>query len=125
MISFESKGSFQNTDRFLKKMAKRDIYSTLKAYGEAGVNALSNATPVSTGKTADSWEYEIVKKRSSYSIIWSNTNVVNGKPIAILLQYGHGTGTGGFVQGRDYINPAIRPIFDKIAADVWKEVTSA
>lgn len=125
MIQFVSKGSFKNTDRFLNKMSKKDIFASLKKYGETGVNALSNATPVDSGMTADSWDYRIENKRRSYSIVWTNSNTNNGAQIAILLQYGHGTGSGGYIQGQDYINPAIRPIFEKIAADVWKEVTSA
>ena len=125
MIEIKSKGSFSKTDAFLTRMAKGDIFSALASYGEKGVNALSNATPVRTGRTADSWTYTVEKKSGLYSIIWHNTNLVNGRPIAILLQYGHATGTGGYVQGRDYINPAIQPIFDQIAADVWKVVTSS
>lgn len=125
MISFTSSGSFKNTERFLKRMSKGDIFQSLNSFGEQGVVALSNATPVRTGRTADSWYYKVTKTRSTYSISWHNDNVVDGRPIAILLQYGHGTGTGGYVQGRDYINPSIRPVFDKIADEVWKAVRSA
>lgn len=125
MIRLESKGSFRRTDAFLDKMRKRSILSVLNRYGEAGCDALANATPVDTGLTAGSWTYDVEQKRKSYSIVWRNTHTKNGMVIAILLQYGHGTGTGGFVRGYDYINPAIKPIFDRIAADVWKEVTSA
>lgn len=96
----------------------------LDKYGREGVAALAAATPIDTGNTAGSWVYEIVREAGSASIVFSNTNVVNGENIAILLQYGHGTGTGGYVVGRDYINPAIQPIFDKIANNAWKEVTS-
>ena len=125
MITFESKGSFQNTEKFLKKMSSNDIFNSLHKYGRMGVAALASTTPVDTGLAASSWEYEIVRERGSYTIYWLNTNVENGANVAILIQYGHGTGTGGYVQGRDYINPAIQPIFDKIADDVWKEVKRA
>ena len=124
MISIESKGNFDNTERFLKKMSNGDIFRTLTHYGKAGVIALANATPMDSGMTASSWYFETKVDSSSYAIIWNNDNIVDGVPIAILIQYGHGTGNGGYVQGRDYINPAIRPIFDRIANDVWREVTS-
>ena len=124
MISIESKGSFKNVEDFLTRMTKRDVFAVLGKYGKEGVDALSHATPSASGLTASSWSYEIVRDRNSYSIIWSNSNVVDGTPVVILLQFGHGTGTGGYVQGQDFINPALRPIFDRIAADVWKEVTS-
>lgn len=124
MIQVESKGSFQNTENFLNYMTKDDIFTSLSTYGEIGVQALASATPIDTGLTANSWTYEVVKDGSSWSIIWSNTNVVAGTPVAILLQYGHGTGTGGYVEGRDYINPALRPVFDEIADEVWKVVTA-
>lgn len=124
-ITFSSNGSFKKTRRFLNKMSKRDIFKSLERYGREGVNALANATPVDSSLTASSWNYEITRKRGTYSIVWTNSNTNRGTPIAILIQYGHGTGTGGYVQGVDYINPALRPIFERIAADVWKEVTSA
>lgn len=124
-ITFSSNGSFKKTRRFLNKMSKRDIFKSLEKYGREGVNALANATPVDSSLTASSWNYEITRKRGTYSIVWTNSNTNRGTPIAILIQYGHGTGTGGYVQGVDYINPALRPIFERIAADVWKEVTSA
>lgn len=124
MLSITSTGDFKRTEAFLKKMSTKEIFSALSKYGEIGVQALSQATPQDTGKTAGSWTYEIEKKAASYAIIWSNTNVVNGVPIAILLQVGHATATGGYVAGRDYINPALIPVFDQIAADVWKEVTA-
>lgn len=123
MFSVSSSGSFDSTEAWLRKLATGDIFSRLESYGVEGVNALASATPVESGLTASSWIYEIIQDASSYSIVWSNTNVVDGRPIAILLQYGHGTGTGGYVQGRDYINPALQPIFDRIAAEVWKVVT--
>lgn len=125
MIEIESEGSFDRTDSFLNRLLRRDILTVLNRYGEQGVVALSNATPVRTGLTADSWYYETFKSGDSYSIVWKNSNVVAGRPVVILLQYGHGTGTGGYVKGYDFINPAIRPIFDKIADSVWREVTSA
>lgn len=125
MLSFETSGSFNKTDAFLKKMSKPNIRSALDGLARQGVAALSSATPVESGLTAGSWDYNIEEKGGTWTIVWSNHHVVNGVPIAILLQYGHGTGTGGYVAGRDYINPAIRPIFDKIADSVWKVVTSA
>ena len=124
MIRFESKGSFKNTDKFLSRMSKRAIFKSLNAYGQKGVAALASATPKASGVTANSWYYEIDRDGKNYSIVWKNSNSNDGAIIAILLQYGHGTGTGGYVAGRDFINPAIRPIFDQIAEDVWKEVTS-
>lgn len=125
MITFEQKGDFRNTDRFLKKMSKMDFINTLRGVAQKGVQALIAATPVDSGLTANSWGYEIKRSRSSFEIVWTNTNVVAGHPIAIMLQYGHGTGTGGYVRGRDYINPAMRPIFEQILADLWTEVTTA
>jgi hypothetical protein len=127
MIGFQSKGSFKNTEAFLAKMARNDVISQLDKYGAMGVAVLSSATPVETGLTAGSWYYEIVRKGKQYSVVWRNSHTVGGGdlPIAILLHYGHGTGTGGYVQGRDFINPAIRPVFDQIAADIWRVVTSA
>lgn len=125
MISLESKGSFKNAEAFLNYMKKDDIFAALDRYGKEGVAALSAATPVDSGLAASSWYYEVTKARGSYSIEWLNSDVENGFPVAIRLQYGYGTGTGGYVQGRDYINPALRPVFDRIANDVWKAVTSA
>jgi hypothetical protein len=125
LLTFVVSGSFAKTDRFLASVGKLDISSILKTYGERGVDALRNATPVDTGLTADSWGYEVAKTSSGWSITWTNTHVIDGVPIAVILQYGHGTGTGGYIQGRDYINPAIQPIFDEIVTGAWKEVTSA
>lgn len=125
MITFTSKGDFRRTDSFLKKMSRFDFARTLSQVGQNGVLALQMATPVDSGLTANSWGYEIRRTRTSFSITWTNTHVVDGRPIAIMLQYGHGTGTGGYVRGRDYINPAMKPIFDKILADLWMEVTTA
>lgn len=125
MISFVQKGNFKRINRFLVFASKLNIKTILDKYGMIGVEALAAATPVGSGKTADSWTYEIVGGRSSASIIWSNTNLNEGVNIAVILHYGHGTGTGGYVEGRGYITPAIQPVFDKIASDAWKEVTSA
>lgn len=123
MIVIKSKGNFEKTDRFFKKMLRGEIMRELKKYGEEGVKALADATPKDSGKTAASWDYEVTKTRDSYTIAWTNSNINDGVPIAIILQYGHATGTGGYVEGRDYINPAIRPIFDAIAEAAWREVT--
>lgn len=125
MITIQSKGSFKNTETFLKRVSGKSIYSSLEHYAREGVSALESATPIESGLTANSWNYEITRTRSSYSIVWTNTNLVDGIPVAILLQYGHGTGTGGYIQGEDYINPTLKPIFDRIAKDVWKAVTNA
>lgn len=125
MISFSSSGDFKNLEKFLAKAQSNTIFDALAKYGQEGVNALSRATPQDTGNTAGSWSYEILKDAKSWSIIWSNSNTIDGVPVAILLQIGHGTGTGGYVSGRDYINPALKPIFDRIANEAWKEVTSA
>jgi hypothetical protein len=123
VIEIESKGSFNNTEDWLKRMSKGDIFTALEAYAKKGVLALEQATPLDSGETARSWTYTIEHSRGRYEIIFRNTHIVNGTPIAILIQYGHGTGTGGYVQGRDYINPVIQPLFDQIANDVWKVVT--
>lgn len=125
MIEISSSGSTDKTEKFLTTLTRGDIFATLDKYGQEGVNALATATPVDTGLTAESWTYEVIRDRSGWSIVWRNTNVAAGRPVAILLQYGHGTGTGGYVAGRDYINPVIRPLFDRIANDIWKVVTSA
>lgn len=123
MISVTQKGSFTKTEQYLKKLQEQNLLSALEKYGSQGVTALSNATPRDSGLTAESWTYTIVNRKGYYSIRWHNTNVRDGIPIAVLLQYGHGTRTGGYIQGRDYINPALRPIFDQIASEAWKEVT--
>lgn len=125
MLTISSTGNFQNTEKFLKRMTDQSIFACLNQYGEEGVKALMAATPQDSGMTAASWTYEIEKTATSYAIIWNNTNVIDGIPIAVLIQVGHGTGTGGYVAGRDYINPALQPVFDRIAATVWKEVTAA
>lgn len=123
MISFTQRGSFKNTERYLSRLKQGQLFAILDKYGEIGVAALSNATPKDSGETAASWAYTIETRPGYYSIKWSNSHVNKGAPIAVLLQYGHGTGTGGYVQGRDYINPAIRPIFEQMANDAWEEVT--
>ena len=125
MITFETSGSFKKTESFLASLSKQSIPRTLEKYARQGVSALESSTPEESGLTATSWDYEITSSRGSYSIVWTNDNIVDGVPVAILLQYGHGTGTGGYVQGQDFINPAIKPIFDQIAQDVWKAVTNA
>ena len=122
MIVFSQKGNFNKTEKFLKKALNADFYKSLERYAQEGVRALSAATPIDSGTTANSWGYEIKKGRNSVNIYWTNSNINNGVNIAVILQYGHGTNGGGYVQGRDYINPAIRPIFDKIAENAWKEV---
>ena len=123
MISFKHKGDFSKLTRFLNKAKNAVGFSELDRYGREGVAALKSATPVDSGLTADSWYYEIEKRDGSVTIAFNNSNIQNGVPIAVILQYGHGTRNGGWVQGRDYINPAIQPIFDKIANNAWKEVT--
>lgn len=123
MISFRQKGDFSKLTRFLERMKEGVRLGELDKYGREGVAALSSATPVESGLTASSWYYEITNKKSQARITFYNSNVQNGVPIAIIVQYGHGTGTGGWVEGRDYINPAVRPVFDKLADAAWKEVT--
>lgn len=124
MITFRHKGDFTKLTLYLEKSKKAvDVRSLLEKYGREGVAALSSATPVESGLTASSWYYEIENSNESATITFLNSHVNKGVPIAIILQYGHGTGTGGWVQGRDYINPAIQPIFDKIVNDAWREVT--
>jgi hypothetical protein len=123
MIKVTHKGSFKKAEAFLNRMKDRQQFSGLSKFGPIGVAALAAATPVESSKTANSWDYRIKEKPGFFSIEWINTNIEDGIPIAIILQYGHGTGTGGYIPGRDYINPAIRPIFDQIAADMWKVVT--
>ena len=123
MISFRHKGDFSKFTRFLEKAKETVRIGDLDRYGREGVAALASATPVDSGQTAKSWYYEIQQSQGSVTITFDNSNIVNGVPIAIILQYGHGTGTGGWVQGRDYINPAIQPIFDRLADDAWREVT--
>lgn len=123
MITFRHKGDFSKLSSYLERAKNAVRLGDLDRFGREGVAALASATPVDTGLTASSWYYEITRTKDEVSISFLNSNIQNGVPIAIILQYGHGTGTGGWVQGRDYINPAIQPIFDKIANDAWREVT--
>ena len=125
MIVIKQRGSFKNTMKFLNKVSKLKVRGILEKYGQRGVNALSAATPKESGKTAGAWAYEINETGGGYSINWTNSNINDGVNIAVILQYGHGTGTGGYVEGRDYINPALRPVFDDIAESIWREVTEA
>lgn len=125
MISFSSSGDFGKTEKFLKAMQKLNVDKIVAGAAQKGVVALSKATPHATGLAANSWSYEIKKTASSIEIGWKNSDVESGFPVALMIQYGHGTGTGGYIQGIDYINPAMRPIFDEIAETVWKAVTSA
>ena len=124
MITFRSKGDFSKTIRYLEKVKNAKMNSIFDKYGQDGVAALASATPVDSGETANSWNYKVEIQNGSATISFYNTHVNQGVPIAIILQYGHGTGTGGWIKGRDYINPAIQPIFDKIVNEAWKEVTS-
>lgn len=123
MITISHKGDFTKTEKFLQRIKEVNKSSIYDKYGELGVEALRAATPRDTGKTADSWGYEIVHKKGQTSIVWTNSNVNDGVLIAILIQYGHGNGRGAYVQGIDYVNPAMAPVFDDIADKVWKEVT--
>lgn len=123
MISFRQKGDFSKLTRFLEKAKEAVRIGDLDKYGREGVAALASATPIDSGQTANSWYYTVMNKNRSATISFHNSNIQNGVPIAIILQYGHGTRNGGWVQGRDYINPAIQPIFDKIANEAWREVT--
>lgn len=123
MISFRHTGDFSKLKRYLERAKEAAHIGILDRYGREGVAALSSATPVDTGTTSNSWYYTIERKNGSSSIVFHNSNVDSGVLVAILIQYGHGTRTGGWVQGRDYINPAIQPIFDKIATEAWREVT--
>lgn len=124
MITFRQKGDFSKLGKYLSKVKSVTNVIDWDKFGKEGVAALSSATPVDTGLTASSWQYKIEKKDGLISISFYNSNIQNGVPIAIILQYGHGTKNGGWVQGIDYINPAIRPVFEKIAKDMWREVTS-
>jgi len=124
MFEAEVSGSWDSTIRFLQKASREGGARNLDRFGQMGVRALSQASPKDTGKMGQSWSYRIVQNRGSVSIEWYNTDAPNGENVAILVQYGHGTGTGGYVEGRDFINPAMQPIFDEIAQQLWKEVTS-
>lgn len=122
MITFTTSGSFNNIEKFLNQMKRQDVMTFLDKYGYIGQLALASSTPVDSSLTATSWYYEVEKKDGKYSIVWRNSHVEDGVPIAILIQYGHATRNGGYVQGRDYINPAIQPLFDRIADDLWERV---
>lgn len=123
MISFSNKGNFDKTSKFLNKISKINIKNLLDKYGQLGVNALSSATPISSGETAKSWGYYLTISSKSSTITWTNSHVVDGLPIAILIQYGHGTRNGGYVEGVDFINPALKHLFDNLAEEAWKEIT--
>lgn len=122
MVTFRQKGDFKKLNGFLERVKEGFNIGILNRYGEEGVRALAEATPKDTGLTASSWQYRIVRGSGRVSISFENTNVQNGVPIAIILQYGHATRNGGYVQGIDYINPAVRPIFERIAEEAWEEV---
>lgn len=123
MISFRQKGDFSKLTSFLEKVKQVVRISDLDKYGKEGVAALMSATPKDTGLTANSWSYEIIRSGGNVKIVWKNSNIQNGVPIAVILQYGHGTRNGGYVKGIDYINPAIQPVFNEIAKNAWEEVT--
>ena len=123
-ITFRHKGDFSKTEKFFNSLLKLDYLNVLERYGQAGVAALASATPKDSGLTAASWDYEITHNGKETTIAFTNSNISNGVNIAIILQYGHGTKGGGYVAGRDYINPAIQPIFDKMANEAWREVTN-
>lgn len=123
MIKFKQKGDFSKLSKYLYKLSKTSSKKILIKYAEKGIDALKAATPIDTGKTSNSWYYEITSEKGIYKISFLNKNIQNGVPIALILQYGHGTKNGGWVEGRDYINPTIQPIFDEIVKDAWKEVT--
>ncbi|MBQ5473570.1 MAG: HK97 gp10 family phage protein [Lachnospiraceae bacterium] len=122
MVSFSHKGNFEKTKDYFSRMKEKKYIKILEKYGIEGVEALAAATPIRTGKTAASWDYEIHIFSDRVEIHFINRNLVNGECVALLIQYGHGTKNGGYVRGRDYINPALQPVFDKMANDVWKEV---
>lgn len=125
MISIKTKGSFKNFDNFVKKMVNKDYERIIDKYARMGVKALADATPVDSGETAKSWDYEIHYTKGRTKIVWTNSNVTkSGTPVAILIQYGHYSKSGSFVQGTDFINPALKPVFSKLAEEIWKEVTS-
>lgn len=123
-ITLEASGNYSQTTTWLQRIGRMSIEQQLRRYGLKGVKVLASSTPVGTGKTASSWSYTVSQKGDNWVLSWNNSNIVRGTPIAIILQYGHVTGTGGWVQGRDYINPAIKPIMDEIAEGVWRTVTN-
>lgn len=121
--TFTLTGSWDKTEAYLQKLGRGDMFNGLDALAKRGVNALASATPIDTGMAASSWGYEIKKDRGGVTIVWTNSDTANDVPIVVMLQLGHGTGTGGYVQGQDFINPAIKPIFDQISKEVWKKVS--
>ena len=123
MITIESQGEWKLTRNWFDRMTRLDLALIMNQFGKEGVSALAAATPSRSGLTSKSWNYEVTRKGNNWKITWTNSNVNKGANIAVLIQYGHGTRNGGYVVGRDYINPAIRPVFDKIAQKAWKEVT--
>lgn len=125
MIKVSSSGDWEKTRKFLRHMVSGNIYPNLEKYGQMGVDALEKSTPIRSKKTAGSWSYKIVRNKGKTSIEWYNTNINDGANVAILLQYGHATGTGGYVRGKDYINPAMKPVFDIIAERVWADIKRA
>ncbi len=125
MITFRQRGDFSRVTRYLVKIKDPALFSVLDRFGEMGVNALKASTPTESGETADAWSYRVEQDAKSIRLAFYNSNSNQGVPIAIILQYGHGTGTGGWVEGRDYINPALQPVFDALADQVWEEVTRA
>ena len=125
MISLKSNGKFTKTEKYSKKLRDGDFTNVLKKYGQQGVEALSASTPIDSGETARSWGYNIENTSDGQiAIYWTNSHFNQGVQIAVILQYGHGTGTGGYFKGRDYINPTMRPVFDRIAEEAWKEINS-
>lgn len=122
VITFSHKGNFDNTEALLRKNHKKLLSSILNEYGQIGLEALRSATPKDTGKTSESWSFSLMEGTNRVGIVWTNSNVNDGVNIAVILQYGHGTKNGGYVKGIDYINPAMRPVFDKIAEDAWRKV---
>lgn len=125
MIHLKSTGNYKKATLYLERLKEAFNIGVLDRYGEKGVAALSSATPFDSGLTASSWGYEIEHNKNSVTLRFTNSNINDNCPIAIILQYGHGTRNGGYVEGRDYINPAIQPIFDEIADELWKEVRKA
>ena len=123
MIRIKHKGNFNNTENFLKRNKHNDHMQTLIKYAEIGKIELSLATPLDTGKTAESWGYQITKTNTGSKIIWTNDNIVDGVPVAVLIQYGHATSSGTYVEGNDFINPAMKNVLDKLTSDLWKEVS--
>lgn len=125
-IGLKVKGDFKNVEKFFDRVKNKELTRKLNQYGMVGAAALAASTPYDTGVTASSWDYEIIENKGHIELIWTNSNVTEGKqniPIVLLIQYGHATRNGGYVQGRDFINPAIQPVFDAIADDIWEEVS--